>query len=591
MWSGMLGLLRRVLLMLFLFAAALATMAHRQTSDNMRFLRGVCIAVLLFLTILSSGLQPGEGLATTSGGGDTTADIVFGQGGSFTSPAPNLGGISSASLSSPGGLALDASGNLYVADANNNRVLEYDSPLTTDLIADRVFGQGGDFSTGDCNKGGVSAASLCGPYAIGLDGSGNLYIADTGNYRVLGYASPITTDNVADVVFGQGNSFTSNSLVGCSSDSITAASLCLPSAAVADPSGNVYVAEYYNSRVLEYDSPWTTDTVADRVYGQAGDFTSGGCNSARLGAATLCYPRQLGMDAAGSLYVGDTSNHRVLKFNSPLIDGVADYVFGQRGSFTTRTCGQPGGGLTADTLCDPWQPFVDSSGRLLVAEVAGSRVLEYDDPTSDWTADGIFGQGGDFSGNTCNEGGVNANTLCWAQGVAVDQSGNVYVADSYNNRVLVYEDPHATTDEDSDGVSGAVELACGSDPTTLESVPERIDTAADDDGDTQVNEALPADSEAFDCDGDGFSGLLEQYVFSAANTASDQKRCGVEAWPADIDDDGVSDISDLVAIAGSFPDPVPPSPARHNIAPDPPDGFVDISDVVRIAGFFADSCA
>jgi len=66
--------------------------------------------------------------------------------------------------------------------------------------------------------------------------------------------------------------------------------------------------------------------------------------------------------------------------------------------------------------------------------------------------------------------------------------------------------------------------------------------------------------------------------------------CGVNAWPADINNDGFADISDITAVAGSFGKSVPPAPPRHDIAPDPPDGFVDISDLTRLAGLCADSC-
>src|SRR5438093_608226 len=104
----------------------------------------------------------------------TEADRVFGQGGSFTSNTCNLGGISASSLCTHAGVALDAADNLYVSDANNSRVLEYDSPLTTDTMADRVFGQGGSFTSGGCNLGNgipgpASASSLCTPLGVALD--------------------------------------------------------------------------------------------------------------------------------------------------------------------------------------------------------------------------------------------------------------------------------------------------------------------------------------------------------------------------------------------------------------------------------------
>ena len=89
--------------------------------------------------------------------GSTTATRVYGQGGSFTTNTPNNGGISANSLDQPYGVALDSSGNLYVADYANNRVLFYPAGSTT---ATRVYGQDGSFTTNTANNGGVSANSL-----------------------------------------------------------------------------------------------------------------------------------------------------------------------------------------------------------------------------------------------------------------------------------------------------------------------------------------------------------------------------------------------------------------------------------------------
>jgi sugar lactone lactonase YvrE len=79
---------------------------------------------------------------------------------------------------------LDGSGNLYVADYSNNRVLYYPAGSTT---ATRVYGQSGSFTTNTGNKGGISANSLYEPFAAALDGSGNLYVFDAENNRVLEY--------------------------------------------------------------------------------------------------------------------------------------------------------------------------------------------------------------------------------------------------------------------------------------------------------------------------------------------------------------------------------------------------------------------
>jgi NHL repeat len=103
---------------------------------------------------------------------DTTADRVFGQP-DFTHALRNNGGVSANSLGSPAGVALDKQGNLYVAEYLNNRVLEYDTPLSAGATADRVFGQP-DFTQNTADNGGVSASSLALPTGVALDAQGNL---------------------------------------------------------------------------------------------------------------------------------------------------------------------------------------------------------------------------------------------------------------------------------------------------------------------------------------------------------------------------------------------------------------------------------
>jgi hypothetical protein len=91
--------------------------------------------------------------------------------------------------------------------------------------------------------------------------------------------------------------------------------------------------------------------------------------------------------------------------------------------------------------------------------------------------------------------------------------------------------------------------------------------------------------DAGDSDGDGFSDRIEYSVGTSRVLA-----CGVDAWPADVNNDGFSDIFDVTALTGDFARMVPPAPARHNIAPDPPDMFVDIFDISRMTGEFGKSC-
>jgi hypothetical protein len=115
----------------------------------------------------------------------TTATQVYGQGGSFTSGLVNNGGVSANSLNNPIALTVDSNGGLYVVDRSNNRVMFYAFGSTT---ATRVYGQGGNFNGSAQNNGGVTANSLNQPWGIAV-GGGNVYIADYGNNRVLGFGS------------------------------------------------------------------------------------------------------------------------------------------------------------------------------------------------------------------------------------------------------------------------------------------------------------------------------------------------------------------------------------------------------------------
>jgi sugar lactone lactonase YvrE len=180
------------------------------------------------------------------------ASKVFGQA-DFTSREANRGRASPSShtLFRPFGVAADGSGNLYVADFKNHRSLEYDTPLASGMAAARVFGQGGSFATNTCNKGGVSANSLCFPTDV-VDGGGNLYAVDEDNNRILEYDTPLTTNTTADQVFGQGGSFATKT---CNKGGVSANSLCGPYGVGVDGDGNLYVGDYANHRVLGYDAP------------------------------------------------------------------------------------------------------------------------------------------------------------------------------------------------------------------------------------------------------------------------------------------------------------------------------------------------
>jgi sugar lactone lactonase YvrE len=297
-------------------------------------------------------------------------DLVLGQP-NFLAHTGNNGGVSARSLFYPYEVALDAQGNLYVADYNNSRVLEYDAPLSSGMAASRVFGQGGNFTTALPNNGGVSANSLSGPTALALDSHGNLYVADGGNNRVLEYDTPLSTDTTADRVFGQPD-FNQRKF---NNGGLGSASLDNPDGVALDAHGNLYVADLANQRVLEYDVPLSSGMAASRVFGQP-DFGHSDSNQGGLGAKSLFEPGGLALDGWGNLYVADYGNHRVLEYYTPLVTGMA----------ASRVFGQPDfghndgnhGGLSANSLSFPAGVALDAQANLYVADQGNSRVLEYD---------------------------------------------------------------------------------------------------------------------------------------------------------------------------------------------------------------------
>jgi hypothetical protein len=138
-------------------------------------------------------------------------------------------------------------------------------------------------------------------------------------------------------------------------------------------------------------------------------------------------------------------------------------------------------------------------------------------------------------------------------------------------------------DSDCDNIPDTVETQCGSDPNNGGKVPERRDSifaGRDDDGDNLVDEALPASSAGYDCDGDGYSGAAEDNVFGAA-ARGNQDACGTNAWPADIVTGAAPDVPNTVTLADvvSYIAPV----RRLDTSPGDP-GFDVRWDVVPGAG-------
>ncbi len=375
------------------------------------------IRYLLLIVILSI-----VNLSVCFGQASTT---VYGQGGSFTTNTQNNGGISATSLSTPTGVALDTAGNLYTLDASNNRALFYLKGSTT---ATRVYGQAGSFTSSAINNGGISANSLGSPSDLALDLSNNLYISDGQNHRVLFYLVGSTT---ATRVYGQGGSFTTNTQ---NNGGISATSLSSPNAIFVDASGNLYVADGGNNRVLFYLSGATTAT---KVYGQASFAMSA---FTPITASSLFSPSCISVDSSNNVYIVDGGNSRVLFYLSG--STIATRVYGQFGSFTIGDFSNPGG-VSANTLSKPRGVIHDNSNNVYIADSLNNRILFYSGTST--IASSSWGQGGLLTSNNVNNGGITASSLQNPFRMTLDSQSNLYVSDGLNNRILVYSPSQTTT--------------------------------------------------------------------------------------------------------------------------------------------------
>lgn len=371
--------------------------------------------------------------------GDTTADSVMGQAG-FTSNDGAFMPPAADTMFHPAGITVDRnSGRVFVADSENARVLSWpgSAALNDGQPADLVIGQP-DFETVEYSLPDYGGAGVT---AQSLDYPAGLAVDSSGNLYVADAAAnrvliyrPPFSNGMAAAMVIGQPDFSSSDIPATPA----ADNLNNPLGVAIDSSGNLYVADAEHHRVLQYDMPLSSgNAVADRVFGQLGSFTTGISNTGGISAGSLYWPFGVAVDGPGNLYIADQENHRVLAYKTPLSGGdtTADRVFGQGGSFTTNTINR--GGLSADSLYWPAGLAVDAAGSLYVADEGNHRILRYDDPlTGDTTADRVFGQLGSFTTNQPNKNGLNAGSLAWPLGVAVDGLGNLYIADTDNSRAL-----------------------------------------------------------------------------------------------------------------------------------------------------------
>ena len=372
--------------------------------------------------------------------------VVLGQPGpQYSAPF----GIGASGFNGAIGIAVDpTTGNLYTADTANNRVLRFSSPFTNpvctragapstcSLQPDTVYGQAG-YTTRTAS---TTNNGLIQPRNVAVDAAGNLWIADTGNNRVVRYPASVLnspTQPGADLVIGQSD-FVSGSANG--GGQISASGFDAPASLAFDNQGNLYVADFNNTRVLRFAAPFTPGSAkpaASAVWGES-NFSSRGVPQ-QASASTLSGPVGISVGNDNNLYVAVAHDNRVLVFPTATTTGAAALnVFGQT-DFSTTTANTGATPLSSpSSLSQPADVKIDGAGNVFVADNGNNRVLRF--PAGAKSATAVWGQS-DFVSNGINQ--IKPASINYPYHMAIDYSSQpfaLYVSDSGNNRVLVWKD-------------------------------------------------------------------------------------------------------------------------------------------------------
>lgn len=273
------------------------------------------------------------------------------------------------------GLAMDASGNLYVADANNNRIRK----VTPAGVVTTFAGDG-------------TTAVVSRPWAVAIDASGNLYVSDMYNNRIL----KITQAGVITTLAG--------GTPGNKDGQGTDAKFAWPKGLTIDASGNIFVADYNNNRIRKITPSGMVTTVAGKGIG--GGFLDGDTSVAQFN-----FPTDVAIDVSGNLYVTDEHNYRVRKITPAGV--VSTFA----------------GAWTYTILNDPLGITIDVHGNLYVADI--SRQIKKISPAGEVSIIAGSGESGYVDGPITSARFLNPYDM------VVDASGKVYIADWSNGAIRV----------------------------------------------------------------------------------------------------------------------------------------------------------
>ena len=303
-----------------------------------------------------------------------------------------------AQLEYPAGAAVDNSGNLFVVD--NHRIRKITPGGTISTFA----GNGTSGFSGD--NGAAVAAQLSHPSAVAMDRAGNLYIADSNNNRIR----KVTPGGTISTIAGNGTP----GFGGDNGPAIGAQFNALSSVAV-DGDDNLYIADTNNNRVRKLTPGGTITTVA------GGDIQGFGGDGGPATSARMALPQGVAVDRSGNLFIADTQNSRIRKVAT---DGTISTIAGNG----TQGLGGDGAAATSAELQRPAGLATDASGKLYVTDNQNHRIR--------LVADGLISLfAGSEAGFSGDNGPATSAQLAYPRNMAVDSSGNLFVADSSNYRV------------------------------------------------------------------------------------------------------------------------------------------------------------
>jgi hypothetical protein len=333
-----------------------------------------------------------------------TASTFAGNGG-FTSLGDG-GAATAAGLKLPYGIAVDGAGNAYIADSGEYRIRRVDA-ATHDIST--YAGNGTESYTGD--GGPATSATMGTPVGIALDGAGNLYFADSTEHVVRKVDAVTQT---ISTVAGTGTH-------GSSGDGgpATSALLYAPYGVTLDASGNLFIADTANARIRRVDA------VTHIITTVAGD----GSVSATLGdggpatSASLNQPYGVAFDPAGDLYIADAGNNRIRR-----VDATTLVITTAAGNGTAGFAGDSGDPTQAE-LYFPSSITFDPAGNLYIADTQNNRIRKIDDNI-------IYTFLGNGNGKYGGDGG--SALLAGIYGpyfVYLDANGDLFVGDYFDNRI------------------------------------------------------------------------------------------------------------------------------------------------------------